>query len=54
MIQCRPLDFISPFVAIHEVLLGFVSGLGCDRLCCQDFRVSETRRYCFANLVSSF
>ena len=54
MIQCRTLDLISPLIAIHEVLLGFVSGLGCDCLCCQDFRVSETRRYCFADLVYSF
>ena len=54
MIQCHLLELVFPFVAIHGVLLGFVFESGYDLLCCQDFRVSESRKRCFANLVYSF
>ena len=51
MIQCRLLGLVFLFFAIHGVLLGFVFESGYDLLCCQDSRVSETRKKYFVDLV---
>ena len=51
LIHCHRSDSVFLFVVIHTVLLRFASGLGCARPCCQDSRVSETKRRWFADVL---